>query len=38
VFLADLEVEVGYEAALAVIGRCDTVRIRDGSALLASGA
>lgn len=38
VFLADLEVETGYEAALAVIGRCDTVRVRDGSALLAAGA
>jgi 4'-phosphopantetheinyl transferase len=38
VFLADLEVEAGYEAALAVIGRCDTVRVRDGSALLAAGA
>ena len=25
----------GYVAALAVIGRCETVRARDGSALLA---
>ena len=38
VFLADLELEPGYEAALAVIGRCDSVRVRDGSALLAAGA
>ena len=31
----DLETEAGYVAALAVIGRCEDVRTRDGSALLA---
>jgi 4'-phosphopantetheinyl transferase len=35
VSLLDLDTEGGYVAALAVIGRCDTVRARDGSALLA---
>ena len=34
VSLRDLEVDTGYVAALAVIGRCDVVRVRDGSALL----
>ena len=29
---------VGYVAALAVIGRCEAVRVRDGSALLAGEA
>jgi 4'-phosphopantetheinyl transferase len=38
VTLHDLDAEPGYVAALAVIGRCDTVRARDGSALLAAGA
>jgi 4'-phosphopantetheinyl transferase len=38
VSLRDLEVETGYVAALAVIGRCDSVRVRDGSALLAAGS
>jgi 4'-phosphopantetheinyl transferase len=38
VTLHDLDPEPGYVAALAVIGRCDTVRARDGSALLAAGA
>ncbi len=38
VALHDLDAEPGYVAALAVIGRCDTVRVRDGSALLAAGA
>ena len=38
VTLHDLSAEPGYVAALAVIGRCDTVRARDGSALLAAGA
>ena len=38
VSLVDLDTEAGYVAALAVIGRCDTVRARDGSALLAAGA
>jgi 4'-phosphopantetheinyl transferase len=36
VSLMDLETDAGYVAALAVIGRCDTVRVRDGSALLAA--
>jgi 4'-phosphopantetheinyl transferase len=36
VSLLDLDAEAGYVAALAVIGRCDTVRARDGSALLAA--
>ena len=35
VSLFDLDAEPGYVAALAVIGRCDTVRARDGSALLS---
>ncbi|MGH3195246.1 MAG: 4'-phosphopantetheinyl transferase family protein [Streptosporangiaceae bacterium] len=35
VSLLDLEVATGYVAALAVIGRCEAVRARDGSALLA---
>jgi len=30
----DLDTEAGYVAALAVIGRCELVRARDGSALL----
>ena len=34
VSLRDLAAETGYVAALAVIGRCDTVRTRDGSTLL----
>jgi 4'-phosphopantetheinyl transferase len=34
VSLLDLDVEPGYVAALAVLGRCRTVRARDGSALL----
>jgi 4'-phosphopantetheinyl transferase len=36
VSLHDLDPEPGYVAALAVLGRCDTVRARDGSALLTS--
>ena len=35
VSLFDLDAAAGYVAALAVIGRCGTVRVRDGSALLA---
>ena len=35
VSLHDLDTEPGYVAALAVLGRCDTVRARDGSTLLA---
>jgi 4'-phosphopantetheinyl transferase len=35
VSLLDLDVDTGYVAALAVIGRCDAVLARDGSALLA---
>jgi hypothetical protein len=36
VSLLDLDVpDTGYVAALAVIGRCEAVRSRDGSALLA---
>jgi 4'-phosphopantetheinyl transferase len=35
VSLFDLDTDAGYVAALAVIGRCETVRVRDGSALLA---
>ncbi len=35
VSLFDLDVGPGYLGALAVIGRCATVRTRDGSALLA---
>jgi 4'-phosphopantetheinyl transferase len=38
VSLLDLDADAGYVAALAVIGRCDTVRVRDGSALLAGRA
>lgn len=38
VSLLDLDAEDGYVAALAVIGRCDTARRRDGSALLAAPA
>jgi 4'-phosphopantetheinyl transferase len=38
VSLMDLEAAPGYVAALAVLGRCDTVRARDGSALLAAPA
>lgn len=34
VSLLDLDAEPGYVAALAVLGRCDTVRARDGSTLL----
>ena len=36
VSLQDLETEPGYVGALAVIGRCETVRPRDGSALLSA--
>jgi 4'-phosphopantetheinyl transferase len=36
VSLMDLEAAAGYVAALAVLGRCDTVRVQDGSALLAA--
>ena len=35
VSLRDLATDPGYVAALAVIGRCEAVRARDGSALLA---
>src|SRR5271157_645879 len=35
VSLLDLDADPGFVAALAVIGRCETVRARDGSALLA---
>ena len=38
VSLLDLDADTGYVAALAVIGRCDAVRARDGSALLAEHA
>ena len=38
VSLLDLDADPGYVAALAVIGRCEAVRARDGSALLAAGA
>ena len=38
VSLLDLDADTGYVAALAVIGRCDAVRARDGSALLAEQA
>jgi 4'-phosphopantetheinyl transferase len=34
VSLLDLDAEPGYVAALAVLGRCDTVRAMNGSALL----
>jgi 4'-phosphopantetheinyl transferase len=36
VSLLDLDVDPGYVAALAVIGRCTAARARDGSALLAA--
>ena len=36
VSLLDLDAAAGYVAALAVIGRCETVRAMDGSALLGS--
>ena len=35
VSLLDLDTDAGYVAALAVIGRCEAVRARNGSALLA---
>ncbi len=35
VSLLDLDAEPGYVAALAVLGRCNAVQARDGSALLA---
>jgi 4'-phosphopantetheinyl transferase len=38
VSLLDLDAGAGYVAALAVLGRCRTVRARDGSALLAARA
>jgi 4'-phosphopantetheinyl transferase len=38
VSLHDLDTKPGYVAALAVLGRCDTVRVRDGSALLTGSA
>jgi len=38
VSLLDLEAATGYVAALAVLGRCDAVQARDGSALLAAGS
>lgn len=38
VSLLDLDAGAGYVAALAVLGRCEAVRSRDGSALLGSGA
>jgi 4'-phosphopantetheinyl transferase len=38
VSVLDLDVDPGYVAALAVIGRCAAVRARDGSALLAERA
>ena len=38
VSLLDLDAVPGYVAALAVIGRCEAVRARDGSALLADRA
>src|SRR6202022_3674261 len=37
VSLLDRDADPGYVAALAVIGRCEAVRARDGSALLADG-
>jgi 4'-phosphopantetheinyl transferase len=37
VSLLDLEAAPGYVAALAVLGRCDTVQARDGAVLLAAG-
>jgi 4'-phosphopantetheinyl transferase len=36
VSLHDLDAAPGYVAALAVIGRCAAVRVRDGSALLTA--
>jgi len=36
VSLLDLEAAPGYVAALAVLGRCEAVRSRDGSALLSA--
>jgi 4'-phosphopantetheinyl transferase len=36
VSLHDLAAEPGYVAALAVIGRCETIRVGDGTALLAT--
>ena len=38
VSLLDLDVDTAYVAALAVIGRCEVARARDGSALLANRA
>jgi len=38
VSLLDLDAGAGYVAALAVLGRCETARARDGSALLADPA
>ncbi len=38
VSLLDLDADPGYVAALAVIGRCEAVRARDGSTLLADRA
>jgi len=38
VSLFDLDAPDGYAAALAVLGRCDTVTVRDGSALLETTA
>jgi len=38
VSVLDLDTDAGYVAALAVIGRCEAVRARDGSALLAARA
>jgi 4'-phosphopantetheinyl transferase len=38
VSLLDLDSDPGYVAALAVLGRCEAVRARDGSALLADRA
>jgi len=38
VSLFDLDAPAGYVAALAVLGRCRAVRVRDGSALLAARA
>jgi len=35
VALLDLDAAPGYVAALPVLGRCDTARSRDGSALLS---
>ena len=38
VSVLDLDTDPGYVAALAVLGRCEVVRARDGSALLAARA